>query len=195
MIDVNEPPTDILLNTPYVKENSISGTFISNLTVKDPDANQLHFCELEYSTSFKLVRNQLFVKTGNIDFETNHQQKIRIECKDSGYPPSHYEKELIVDTEDVNEAPVGISLTGGTIPENIANYLIGKLTVTDPDIHDNHIYFLKEGNPYFKITGPELRNKLTFNYEKKESYRVNVSVKDKGGNIIIIIIISLFEFG
>lgn len=187
MIDINEAPTDIKLSLNHAKENTPNNTFVCNITVTDPDNKhtiiQSHTCEINQvgSKLFRLSQNQLFVN-GALDHESKSTVAISILCIDSGFPRKSFEKDVIMYIDDVNEPPTGLSLTSGTAPENKDNYIIGTFIVHDPDLNgNNHTLTLVNPTVPFVIDGLILKTSQNLNYEKRNSYSIDVNVKDVPG--------------
>lgn len=188
VIDINEAPTDIKLSLNHAKENTPNNTFVCNITVTDPDNKhtiiQSHTCEINQvgSKLFRLSQNQLFVN-GALDHESKSTVAISILCIDSGFPRKSFEKDVIMYIDDVNEPPTGLSLTSGTAPENKDNYIIGTFIVHDPDLNgNNHTLTLVNPTVPFVIDGLILKTSQNLNYEKRNSYSIDVNVKDVPGS-------------
>ena len=131
---------------------------------------------------FRLVNDRLIVNQAKLDFEQSKSETISIRCGDSGYPRRFLEKNIIVYVRDVNEAPNNLMLTSGTVPENIAGYVIGKIIVSDPDLtYQNHSLELLNKDAPFIIVGKVLKSSRKLNFEKQSSYNIRVRVKDNGG--------------
>lgn len=88
---------------------------------------------------------------------------------------------------EMDQAPVGIVLSGGTVPENQpAGTLVGTLLGVDPDNGDTFTYAVVTGtgdadNNLFQLTGGELRTAAMFNYELRREYSIRARVTDSGG--------------
>ena len=87
-----------------------------------------------------------------------------------------------VSINPVNDPPVSLSLKNNKIMENASpGTLIGKLKVEDPDINDIFKYGLaKENRDDFKLEGPKVLTKRSFNFEEQQLFVVSIQVTDSG---------------
>jgi hypothetical protein len=92
-----------------------------------------------------------------------------------------------VSVTDVNEPPMGISLSATSVAENqLANTTVGTLSATGPDAGETFTFSLPVGpggadNGSFNLSGNTLRTNARFDYETKFSYSILVRVSDRGG--------------
>ncbi len=82
--------------------------------------------------------------------------------------------------EPVNQAPTGISLSGDSIEENSVVTIVGSLTANDPDTADSFTFSTNDDN--FEISGTNLQLKegVSFDFEKVQSADVAITVTDSG---------------
>ena len=131
--DLNERPTNIILSRSVTNENSPPGTVIANITVEDPDNARLfrqhHSCVVIGQNRGKVSINNggNLVNTVILDYEKIPSINITIECTDDGSPALKYQKEFTIIVADVNEAPVGITLSSLNVRENLNAGVIGKM--------------------------------------------------------------------
>lgn len=129
--DLNESPTNIILSKSVTNENSPPGTVIANSTVEDPD-NARSFRQRHSCAVIGQNRGQFSINNGNLvntvilDHEKIPSINITIECTDDGSPALKYQQEFTVIVADVNEAPVGITLSSLNVRENLNPGVIGK---------------------------------------------------------------------
>ncbi len=92
-------------------------------------------------------------------------------------------QDITVQVTNVNESPVGLSLSANTIGEILpAGTAIGQFTSHDPDTADSFTYSLISGDTAsFQIVGNELRSAVVFDFEVKNSYTVTVQTTDADG--------------
>ena len=141
--DINEAPTAIKLSNMKIKENSGVGTLVGTVSVTDPDKGQTHTCSIVAgnTSTFEFRGYNLVVKSAIIDYETDDEYEITIQCIDNGSPPLSFEDTLDIDVINVLEAPTDIVwATGscGVLPENSdAGFNIGELSVLDQDDNQN----------------------------------------------------------
>jgi Ca2+-binding RTX toxin-like protein len=85
----------------------------------------------------------------------------------------------------VNDAPTGVSLTGGSVKELSANgTVVATLAGVDPDANDALTYtLLDDAGGRFAIVGNEIRvaNGAKLDFEQSSSHNVAVRVTDAGG--------------
>ncbi len=86
-----------------------------------------------------------------------------------------------------NSAPISVSLTPDTVPENVPiGTVVGTLTTEDPDEGDTHTYAFVEGegdddNAAFIIDGDQLLTNVELDFETKNEYHVRIVSTDSGG--------------
>jgi mRNA-degrading endonuclease HigB of HigAB toxin-antitoxin module len=188
--DVNEAPTAVLLTPDAVPENSPVGTVVGVLTSMDPDAGDTHSYSLvsgdgdDDNGAFIIDGDQLRT-AAELDFETKHTYLIRVMSTDSG--GLSVEQALVVTVTDVNEAPMAVSLSPDSVPENVEiGTVVGIFTTEDPDTGDTHTYSLVPGegdddNGAFIIDGDQLRTATELDFETKGTYLIRVLSTDSGG--------------
>jgi hypothetical protein len=188
----NAAPTDITLAPATVDENQPSGTTVGTLTSTDADAGDTHTYALVSGTGADDNASFTLTGTGNdtvqtaatFNFETKSSYAIRVRTTDSGPGNLTFEKALTITINDVNEAPTDLSLSPSSIAENSgADAVVGALTPTDPDTGETYSYSLVAGtgstdNGSFNVSGSNLRENASFDFEAKSSYSVRIQVTD-----------------
>ena len=183
--DINERPTDILVDGGSVAENSAEGVVVAKLTAVDADANDTFTYALkEGSSQFEIVGDEVRVKAGaNIDFESAESHELTVEVSDSA--GNTYSEQVTVRVENVNEGPTDIQMKGGSVAENSAGgVVVAKLAAVDPDSGETFSYAIKGTSSEFEIVGDEIRVKAgaDIDYESAESHELTVEVTDSAGN-------------
>jgi RHS repeat-associated protein len=195
--NVNEAPQSINLSNSLTPENTLIGSVIGNLATIDPDAGDTHTYSLidgvgdGDNNAFTITNNQLRFQVSP-DFEIKSNYALRVKTTDAG--GLSIEKQLTVNITNVNEAPTKLILDVDRVGEGSPlGTLIGKLTSTDPDAGDTHVYSLIAGNgdqdnAKFSIAGGagtiasnELRLNFVPDFETQSVYRLRVQTKDVGG--------------
>jgi hypothetical protein len=191
-IDVHPPnaaPTDIALTPADLDENQPAATLVGTLTSTDADAADTHTYDLVAGTGdddnakFSITGDQLY-SSATFNYETQPTASIRVRTTDSGPGNLTFARAITITINDLNEAPTDISMSKQDIGENSgANAVIGSFSTTDPDTADPHVYTLVTGtgdtdNGAFNISGSDLRQNASFNYEAKSSYTVRVRSTD-----------------
>ncbi len=184
--DDNDVPTNLQLSATAIEENTVAGSVVGTLSVDDQDAADTH----TYSLESGFEDNWAFVIDGDqlktfmpFDFEAKPSWSIKVAASDGN--GGNIEKEMTITISDINDAPTDIALSATEIDENTATgTAIGTLSVTDEDAGDSHTFSLVSGfgdNASFAISGAEISNAETFDFETKSSYNIKVSVVDQNG--------------
>ncbi len=122
-----------------------------------------------------------------LDLGRNNRYQVTVNASDDLTPVHSTSQDLVITVTNLNETPVGLVLSGSTVPENQpAGTAIGSLFTTDPDIGDNFTYSLTAGlgsadNGDFQITGDQLRTSQPLNFEAQSTYNIRVRTTDSGG--------------
>lgn len=195
LYDVDEAPTDIILSSDNVDENSSPGTVVATLSTEDDDIGDTHTYTLvsgegdEDNNAFQISDDQL-LNEGNLNFETKSSYNIRIQTEDDN--GDTFEKAFVIAINDVNEAPTDITLDNKSVNESMPlGTLIGILTTEDIDEGDTHTYTIEEGcvecrtsgdaTDNFIIEGNELRTNTIFDFETQDEYFITITSTDEGG--------------
>lgn len=187
--EVEVAPTDILLTSTSVDENSSTGTVVAEISALDANFNEsfTYYVVAELGSddwqSFDIDGSNLITTDFiSLDFETKNEFTFELEVRDS--ENEAYSEMVTITLNDVNEAPTDISLDNTTVDEsNPAGNVVGGLSVIDEDMTDNHTYTLKGGvtdNASFDINGDQLVTAVELDFETKSSYTVEVIVTDQG---------------
>lgn len=189
ILDSNDAPTDIVLNSPTIAENQSSGAFIGQLSTIDQDASGSYVYSLvsgtgsTHNSSF-FIRNDSVFSAQVLDFEVINTFNIRIRSTNSGL---FIEKSYVLRVVNGNDAPTDITLSNNLVQENQAQgTLLGSFSSIDPDTGNVFTYSLVPGsgasnNALFVITGNQLRTAASFNYENNASYSIRVQSNDGNG--------------
>lgn len=178
----NRVPSDIVLASALVAENSLPGTVVGDLGVIDPDAGNVHTLQLldDAAGRFAIVGNQLVVASGvDLDFETVSTHSIIVRATDFG--GKSVEKMLTVTVQDVNEAPVVsmVFAAGG----DEGSLLVGSGSFTDPDAGDSWMASVDYGDGsgvQQLVLNPDGTFALEHTYGDNGNFRVSVVVTDSG---------------
>ena len=188
--DLPETPTNLVLSSNSIKENSASNAQIGTLNASDPDVGSLLTFALVTGSgstdnaSFAIVGNKLNAKS-SYNFESKSSYLIRVRATDQ--TNRFVENTFTISIEDVNEAPTGIEITKSTVDENKpAGSTVGIFNTVDPDFGETFAYSLVPtattgDNAKFTIVGNELRTNEKFNFEGKASYQLTIRSQDSKG--------------
>ncbi|GEM_PF-1599657 len=193
-ISINDQPpglTGISIASNNIDEEAAVGTPVGNLFALGDELEGVSFTFTLVSGigdtgngSFEIVDGQLR-STVSFDFETQDEYSIRVMADDQA--ASTIEEVLLIDINDINEAPTDIQLSGSSIDENnLVNAVIGNFTTADEDTDDAHTFSLVAGagdtdNGLFAIADAALQAADAFNFEAKPSYSIRVEVNDGNG--------------
>ena len=187
--NVNEPPTDIVLDKATIDENSPVNSIVGSFTTIDSDINDPHTYKLVDgfgdNAAFSIVNNELHINSSP-DFEAKPTYKISVVSTDSGN--LSITKPFDITVNNLAEPPTDIGLSKTNIDENQpANSLIGTLTAQDSDPTQTETYSLVPNfgdNAAFSIAGSKL-DELHLNgipdFEKKAAYQIKIRVTNKAG--------------
>ena len=209
----NQPPDTIILSNNSVDENLPVGSLVGRLETVDPDTSDYHVYKLvagegdDDNQRFTTL-GDLLVTAEELDYETQDTCNIRLKTTDKG--DLSYVKVFLIVVNDVdetipNEAPTDLTLTSGTIAENMpAGTMVGRLWTEDPDVVDSHTYSLvagegSEDNDSFMVLGDMLLSDEVFDYEEQDTFRVRVQSADQGDltveKVFIIVVTDVSEGG
>ena len=119
-----------------------------------------------------------------LNYEFFSVMDVVIQCNDSGVPKKSFKKHFTINVTDINERPRFFYISNYRVGENAAaGELVGTFQTRDPDHGDVHFdYELLRGTNYFQLVKNQLFTKMTFDYETRDSYRIEIRSIDKGGN-------------
>ncbi|VDH93394.1 protocadherin Fat 4 [Mytilus galloprovincialis] len=184
--DVNDPPTDIHLDSSVIAENSPVDTIVGNVIVQDEDKNQKHKCDVQNSVvvPFDITDDlKLIVKKEKLDYEETNTYVIDVICRDAGLDGSHlsYQKALIVNVTDINEPPTDIEITNLDVSESLlSGQVVSKVSARDPE--SQQLTFSVEGSTPFKIEGENtIVTSGQLDFEETSEYTITIKVTDEEG--------------
>ncbi|CAF3966087.1 unnamed protein product, partial [Adineta steineri] len=205
VIDINEPPIQLILVPDTLPENSPMDYVIGRFYASDPDLpvdNQT----FEYSIAmnpngmFRIDNDQLILKRTNDvemcisqpdlcphDYEQITSLLIRINIKDNGQPSVSQKFWIQIRITDENDPPVNLQLNQNFIRENSPiGTLIGSFSAEDQDLYQTHTYTLVNQSPLlnngflFVIEDNNLRLLQSPDYELDSFYIITVQCTDNG---------------
>eukprot|EP00117_Sycon_ciliatum_P021146 scpid22649/ scgid18623/ Cadherin-related tumor suppressor; Protein fat len=198
VINENDPPTEVVLNSTGVAEDSPLGTDIGTLSTKDGDIGQtytytvLPYLNITDSSMFGIHGNTLILLR-RLDYESEDSWPVLIQTEDSGFPRLTHRNVVYVNVIDVNEPPSEIDMDyQPTLEESISpGTLVANFTVMDPDVNQTHTCHITEGESSFIISsgstasGGEaftilISDKTTLDYEAGTTVYVKINCSDDG---------------
>jgi hypothetical protein len=190
VIDIQEGPTSLVLTPSSLNENNTPGSLVGVFTSIDPEGSPSFTYELVSgegdtdNAAFLVSGDRLYINS-TADFEVKNSFSIRV--KTTAADNLSFSRSIIINVNNLNESPVGLSLTENRINENnLANSIVGILSTQDPDSQNSFTYSLETGegsedNAAFSIHNNFLRISVASNFEEKESYRIRIRTTDQGG--------------
>ena len=180
----NEAPIDITVAGGTVQENAAAGTVVATLGAADADAGSTFTYTLDDPSGlFEVVGDEIRVKAGaSLDYESASSHPVTVTVTDAG-GLSHSEA-LTIGVSNQNEAPIDITVAGGTVQENAAaGTVVATLGAADADAGSTFTYTLDDPSGLFEVVGDEIRVKAgaSLDYESASSHPVTVTVTDAGG--------------
>jgi len=191
IVDQNETPTDILLNTSSIQENQAAGTLVASLSAVDTDLNETFTYALVSGTgstdngSFSISGNQLNANS-SFNFEQQNVYAIRLQVTDGAN--NTFQKSAQINVLDANDLPTDILLPSDSIAENAgSNSTVGVFSSTDEDSGETFTYSFEtvtgNDNALFNIVGNSLRARQSFDFEQQNTYFINVRTTDSQGGV------------
>jgi hypothetical protein len=183
--DVNETPTDIVLDNLTIDESNPIGTTVGVLSTEDADESDTFVYMLKEgntdNASFDIEGDDL-VSAEVLDFETKTSYNLEIIVTDQG--GLMFEKAFVVNVNDLPAQITSIELSANAIDENeLIGSQVGVFSTFGEDLSGNDTYTLTSGagdddNASFSISGNQLLTAESFNFEAKSSYSILVMADD-----------------
>ena len=187
--NVNDAPTDILIDNYHVNENMPVATSIGTFTVIDPDLADTHTLTLDAGTGSddnNKVSIVGYTLQTNVSYNFEQQDSLFIRVRATDPFGAYYVKTFTIVVNDVNDAPTNINLSKDSIAELLPlNSYVGDLTSADEDVLDTHTYSLVPGagstdNALFAISSNSLVSNITYTYTH-QTYSIRLRTTDNGG--------------
>ncbi|XP_064422969.1 protocadherin gamma-C5-like [Latimeria chalumnae] len=202
IIDVNDNAPEIKLTSfsNPIPENSVLGTVVALLSIKDRDSGRNGQVRVEIPHNVPFVLKSSFenhyslITNQELDREEVSQYKVHITASDLGSPPLSSERTLFIKIADVNDNPPCFSkpFVSAYVEENqAAGSFICILSVVDPDEGKNSLLSFSilesqvQGMPlssyvYIDSTNGSIYSARSFDYEQIKVLQLQVKVKDAG---------------
>ncbi len=186
IIDSNDAPTAINLNSQSVSENLSAGATVGTISTIDADANQSFTYTLvagvgATNNNMFNIQGSLLRTAASFNYEVQKEYKIRIQTNDG--QGGIYSDTFTITVLNANDAPTNITLSNNVLVENRpVNSVVGTFTTTDEDSLDVFVYSFStvtgNDNGAFFINGNQLRSNTNFDYESKQVYNVYIQTSD-----------------
>ena len=186
--NVNDAPSGITLSGGTVPEHSPGGTIIATATGIDQDAGTAFTWSLTNNAGGRFLIYQTgqiaVIDSGLINYEAASSYQVTVRATDQG--GLYLDKVVTLSLSNVNEAPTGITLSGGSAPENSpGGTIIATASGIDPDAGTAFTWSLTDnagGRFLIYQTGQiAIIDSGLINYETASSYQVTVRAADQGG--------------
>ena len=175
---VNSDPTDIMLSSNAVAENSPTGSFIGTLSSTDLDTGDTHTYTLTTPNDTFLIVGDTLKTNSVFDFETQSSYSLSITTTDSS--GSTFDKDFTINVTDSNDVPTDINLSNSVVERATSiGTVIGNFSATDPDNGDSHTFTLT--SDIFQIVGDTLKTKALL---VENTYSISVTADDGNGGTI-----------
>ncbi|MDB5334504.1 MAG: cya 3, partial [Planctomycetaceae bacterium] len=188
--NVDEAPTGFVLLPSTVPETKPAGIKVGSFVTSDVDVGDTFTYTLQSGVGSD--DNGIFIIDGNdlltttvLDFESLTTYSIRVRTTDQG--GLSFERPVIVDVSNRNEAPTDILLSSVEVAENQpAGTSVGNFSAIDQDLADQFTYSLVAGvgstdNAMFNIVGGQLVTSAPLDFETHNTYFIRVQAMDLGG--------------
>lgn len=183
ILNINNPPTDILLDATTVDENMAAGYAVGLLTTVDLDPGQTFTYSLVSNPeSAFAVSGSVLVTNKVLNFEAGSSYTIRIRSDDG---EAWIEKNFVIQVNDKNDPPTTASPTSVSVPETQpVGLIIERFVATDEDDGDVLEYFLSNDFGKFALNSEtgELSLIALLDFEERASYTVLVLCYDQQGS-------------
>ena len=186
--DVNESPTDILLDNLTVSENLASAP-VGALSVVDPDDPAEPFGQHTLSVDdarFQIVSGQLsLTATSSLDHETEDTIVINVTADDGD---NTFTVQFVLSVVDVNETPTDITLDDLDVVESSDGAVVGTIDVIDPDdpteSFGQHTFVVSDAR--FEVSGGVLKllDSEQLDHETESSITLDVTADDGDHSIL-----------
>ena len=206
IIDENDKPTHLWMDTNRIAENMPAGTLVGKFHAIDPDAGDSLTFSMVYQdlwpdhAAFTIVGDELRT-TASFNYEGKFLYSFFVRATDAR--GLSYEKTMSVSVTNVNDRPTAISLSPRKVAENKpTGTAVGMLSATDPEPWQSQTFSLVSGigstdNASFSISNATLITSLPLNYEGKNPLEIRLRVTDPGGlkyeNFFVITVTNLNE--
>jgi hypothetical protein len=186
-----ESPTDIGLAPSSVDENLNPGATVGTLSTTDQDIGDYFDYQLvsgagsTNNSAFTIASGGILKAAIKFNYEVKNSYSVRVRATDAY--GLNFERILVINVNNVNEAPTAVSLSASAVDENRPSAaVVGNFSTTDPDAGDTFSYALVAGsgdadNAAFQIVGGELHTAISFDYETQNSYSIRVQAADAAG--------------
>jgi hypothetical protein len=179
--DVQENPTDLVLDGPALPETALPGTLVALLSATDPLGGEVSF-SVPAGRGFYVDGNGLYLDNGaNLDFEGRPVITLPITATTSTGHRTTFQQNIAL--EDVQENPANLVVDGGSVVENAeGGTLVAILTAEDP--LGGEVSFTVPANSGFYVDagGLFVANGARLDHEAASSITLNITATSSAGH-------------
>lgn len=183
----NTAPTDILLSVYSVSESAPSDSVVASLSVIDSDLEDTFIFRIDDDPSniFSIEGKELKLKNDiKLNYELVNKYSLLLTAIDSS--GNEFQKAINIQVVDINEPPIDITISGGSISENApAGTVAATLFTLDEDVGDRFKYYLLSGGSgNFELVNNEIRIApiAYLNSNKITSHTLRIATEDLANN-------------
>ncbi|XP_053319430.1 protocadherin gamma-B7-like isoform X29 [Spea bombifrons] len=202
ILDANDNAPEIIFTSVSnpISENSLPGTVVALISVRDRDSgeNGNVKCQITDSTNFKLISSSVsyykLITSSMLDREQKSEYNIMLSAIDNGSPPLSINKTIQINISDVNDNPPVFQISTYVVyitENNTPGSSIYKVNAIDQDLNENAqiLYSLLndqvESMPvssYISINSESgiLYAQRSFDYEQLREFQFQVMARDRG---------------
>lgn len=184
--DINDAPTDVIINSDSVLENLPINSVVATLTTADQDVSQTFAYSFDNvpgnnNADFNIVGNQLRSRQ-IFDFENTNIYFIYVQTNDLN--GGTFTKQLTIRVIDANDAPSNLQLSNASVNENRpAATFVGEMITTDQDANTSFTYSLVNGvgdadNGNFSIRNDSIFTTQILDLNTQATHTVRIETND-----------------
>ena len=133
-----------------------------------------------------LINGNRLLSAAVLDYEQQIFYTLRVQAEDNA--SNTVTQDFVIVLNDRNESPTGIMFIAVPFAENQSTDVpVGSFSTIDPDAGDTFVYLLVSGegdsdNDQFVISSNQLRSRVSFDFETRNSYSARVRSTDPSNN-------------
>ncbi len=182
ILNQNESPTSITLSWSSISENALSPYYVWELITADQDNWDTFVYTLSWifdNAQVTLSGSKYIYLNNPPNFETHSGYTIHVQTQDMWWTWITYEKDILINVIDENEAPYDIDISTGSIDENKWIWSVVWIFTTDDPDWWLHTYELLDWTWSFVLNETwVLTTKEVFDFETQSGYTINVKSID-----------------
>ena len=180
VVNVAEPPTDILLSNTIVDENLPAGTAVGTLLVEGGSTVPITYALSGPGAAAFIISGTQLLTQATLDVETQAEYPITITATGDGL----FSEDFTIRVNNVVEPPTDLVLSPAASAENQpVGTVVGTLSATGGEAVTTYELVAGDGaddNNSFTIAGDQLLTNAVFDFETKAAYSVRVRASGDG---------------